>query len=144
MTIKGCDAQGLINQTANVIKLPTLRRRGGHKTGPHWIKLKLIHELVRTPNFINMGFYPPNLLQFVFVSVFCTFSCRWINTFEVMFLWFMTGLCTRLLSINVNIRIFKTIILSAVLYGCETGSLTLKKQYRLSLLEKRVLRRISG
>jgi len=35
-------------------------------------------------------------------------------------------------------------ILPVVLYGCETWSVTLREDYRLRLLEKRVLRRIFG
>jgi hypothetical protein len=38
-----------------------------------------------------------------------------------------------------KIRIYKTIILPVVLYGCETWSLTLREEHRL-----RVLRRIFG
>jgi hypothetical protein len=49
-----------------------------------------------------------------------------------------------LLSRNVKIKIFKTIILPMVLYGCETWSLTLREQHRLSVFENRVLRRIFG
>jgi hypothetical protein len=41
-----------------------------------------------------------------------------------------------------NIRIYKTIILPVVLYGCETWSLTLREEYRLKVFENRVLRRI--
>jgi hypothetical protein len=37
------------------------------------------------------------------------------------------------LSKNVKIRIYKTIVLPVVLYGCETRSLTLKEEYRLRL-----------
>jgi hypothetical protein len=47
-----------------------------------------------------------------------------------------------LLSKNVNIRIFKTIILHVVLYGCESWSLTLREEHRLIVFENRVLRRI--
>jgi hypothetical protein len=42
------------------------------------------------------------------------------------------------------IRIYKTIILPVVLYGCETWSLTLRKEYSLGVFESRVLRRIFG
>jgi hypothetical protein len=49
-----------------------------------------------------------------------------------------------LLSRNVKIRIYKTIILPVVLYGCETMSLTLREEHRLRVFEKRVLRRIFG
>jgi hypothetical protein len=49
-----------------------------------------------------------------------------------------------MLSINVKIKIYKTIILPVVLYGCETWSLTLSKEHKLRVLENRVLRRIFG
>jgi hypothetical protein len=49
-----------------------------------------------------------------------------------------------LLSKNLKIRIYKTVILPVVLYGCETLSLTLKEEHRLRVCEKRVLRRIFG
>jgi hypothetical protein len=48
------------------------------------------------------------------------------------------------LSINVKIKIYKTIILPVVLYGCETWSLTLREEHRLRVFENRVLRRIFG
>jgi hypothetical protein len=44
----------------------------------------------------------------------------------------------------VKIKIYKTIILPVVLYGCETLSLTLREEHRLRVLENRVLRRIFG
>jgi hypothetical protein len=46
--------------------------------------------------------------------------------------------------INVKIKIYKTIILPVVLYGCETLSLTLREEHRLRVFEDRVLRRIFG
>jgi hypothetical protein len=53
-------------------------------------------------------------------------------------------LSSRLLSKNFKIRIYKTIILPVVLYGCETSSLTLREEHRLRVFENRVLRRIFG
>jgi hypothetical protein len=41
-------------------------------------------------------------------------------------------------------RIYKTIILPVVLYGCETWSLTLMEEHRLRVFENKVLRRIFG
>jgi hypothetical protein len=49
-----------------------------------------------------------------------------------------------LLSRNVKIKIYKTIILLVVLYGCETLSLTLREVHILRVFENRVLRRIFG
>jgi hypothetical protein len=49
-------------------------------------------------------------------------------------------LSSRLLSKNIKIRINKTILLSVVLYGCETWSLTLREEQRPRVFENRVLR----
>jgi hypothetical protein len=43
---------------------------------------------------------------------------------------------------NLKIRIYKTIILPVVLYGCETWPLTLREEHRLRMFENMVLRRI--
>jgi hypothetical protein len=51
---------------------------------------------------------------------------------------------SRLLSRNLKVKIYKTIILPAVLYGCETWSLTLREEHRLRVFENRVLRVMSG
>jgi hypothetical protein len=53
-------------------------------------------------------------------------------------------LSPRLLSKNLGIKMCKTIILLAVLYRCENWSLTLRKEHRLKIFEKRMLKRISG
>jgi hypothetical protein len=53
-------------------------------------------------------------------------------------------LSSRLLSKNLKIRIYKTIIFPVVLYGCETWSLILRKEHRLRVFENRVLRRMFG
>jgi hypothetical protein len=53
-------------------------------------------------------------------------------------------LSPQLLSKNLKIRIYKTIILPVVLYGCETWSLTLREEHRLGVFENIVLRRIFG
>jgi hypothetical protein len=50
----------------------------------------------------------------------------------------------RLLSKNVKVRIYKTIIFPVVLYGCETWFLTVRGEHKLSVFENRVLRRIFG
>jgi hypothetical protein len=49
-----------------------------------------------------------------------------------------------LLSKNLKIKVYKTIILPVVLYGCETWSLTLREKRRLRVSENRVLRGIFG
>jgi hypothetical protein len=45
---------------------------------------------------------------------------------------------------NLNIKIYRITILPVVLYGSETWSLTLRKERRLRVFEKRVLRGIFG
>jgi hypothetical protein len=53
-------------------------------------------------------------------------------------------LSSRLLSKNINIKIYKTIIFPVVLYGCETWSLALGEEHKLRMFENRVVRRIFG
>jgi hypothetical protein len=61
-------------------------------------------------------------------------------------------LSSRLLSQNTKIRVYRTIIVPVVLYGCESWSLTLREEQRpwvfknrvLGVFENRVLRRIFG
>jgi hypothetical protein len=47
-----------------------------------------------------------------------------------------------LLSKSAKVKIHKTIVLPVVLYECETWSLTLRKEHRLRVFQKRVLRSI--
>ena len=49
---------------------------------------------------------------------------------------------SRLLSKNLKIKIYKTIILPVVPVGCETWFLTSKEERRLKILEGRILRQI--
>ena len=49
-----------------------------------------------------------------------------------------------LVSKNLKIKIYRTIILPVVLYGCETRSLTFREETRLRVFENRVLKRIFG
>ena len=51
---------------------------------------------------------------------------------------------SRLLSKNLKIKIYRTIILPVVLYGCKTWSLTLREERKLRVFENMVLRRIFG
>jgi hypothetical protein len=53
-------------------------------------------------------------------------------------------LSSRLLSRNLNIRIYETIILPVVLYWCETWSLALREEHRLRVFENKLLRKIFG
>jgi hypothetical protein len=53
-------------------------------------------------------------------------------------------LSSQLISKSPKIKIYKTIILPVVLYGCEAWSLTLREEHKLRVFENRVLRRIFG
>jgi hypothetical protein len=67
-----------------------------------------------------------------------------LNSGSACYLLVQNLLSSRLLSRNIKIRIYKTIILSVVLYGSETWSLTLREKHRLRVCENTVLRRIFG
>ena len=54
------------------------------------------------------------------------------------------SLSSRLLTKNLNTKIYRTIILPVVLYGCEAWSLTAREERKLRVIENMVLRRISG
>jgi hypothetical protein len=45
---------------------------------------------------------------------------------------------------SLKIRIYGTIVLPFVVYGCETWSLTLREERRMRVFENRVLKRIFG
>ena len=45
---------------------------------------------------------------------------------------------------KLKIKMYRTIILPVVLYGCETWSLTLREERKLRVFENRVLRRAFG
>ena len=53
-------------------------------------------------------------------------------------------LCSGLLSKNIKIKIYRSVILPVVLYGCDTWSVTFRDERRPRVFENRVLRRIFG
>ncbi|KAJ4442368.1 hypothetical protein ANN_03954 [Periplaneta americana] len=53
-------------------------------------------------------------------------------------------LSSSLLSKNLKVRIYKTVILPVLLCGCETWTITLREEHRLSVFENKVLRKIFG
>ena len=53
-------------------------------------------------------------------------------------------LSSRLLLRRLKVNAHKIIILPVVLYGCETWSLALREEHRLSVFENKVLRKIFG
>jgi hypothetical protein len=73
------------------------------------------------------------------------FWSRWITTGILLIGAYITFNCyhsvqnlfsSRLLSKNIKIRIYKTIILPAILYGCETMSRTLRQEHRHGVWEQ--------
>ena len=72
------------------------------------------------------------LLLLLLLNVFRQFILR--NNFS-------SFKCTVLV---LKIKIYRTIILPVVLYGCETWSLTLREELRLRVFENKMLRRIFG
>jgi hypothetical protein len=66
-----------------------------------------------------------------------------LNLWNVCYHSVQSLLFSHLLSRNVKVKIYKTIIWP-VLYGCETWSLTLREEHRLRVFENRALRRIFG
>jgi hypothetical protein len=54
------------------------------------------------------------------------------------------ALSSRLIPKNTKIRVYRTLVLPVVLYGCETWSLTLREEQRLRVFENRVLGRMFG
>ena len=52
-----------------------------------------------------------------------------------------TLLSSQLLSKNLKIKIYKTIIFPVMLYVCETWSLTLREECKLRVFDNRILRR---
>jgi len=53
-------------------------------------------------------------------------------------------LSSSLLSKNIKIKIYRTVSLPVVLYGCETWSVALREELRVMVFRNRVLRRIFG
>jgi hypothetical protein len=53
-------------------------------------------------------------------------------------------LSSLLISKNLKIKIYKTVMLSVVLYGCEAWSLTLGEEHRLRVFENGVSKKIFG
>ena len=102
------------------------------------------------------SFHPPAIyvcpsLKEIVMVIICRF-CRQFTT--VLHVQLKLGnacyysvqnlLSSRLLSKKLKIKIYRTIILPFVLYGCETWSLTLREERRLRVFQNRVLRRVFG
>jgi hypothetical protein len=67
-----------------------------------------------------------------------------LNSWNACYYSVQNLLSSCLISKNLKSKIYKTVILLVVLYGCETWSLTLREEHRLRVFENRVSRRIFG
>jgi hypothetical protein len=63
-----------------------------------------------------------------------------LNSGNVFYQSVQNLLSSRLIQKNIKIKVHKTVILLAVLYGCETWSLTLREEHKLWVFEKRMLK----
>jgi hypothetical protein len=89
-------------------------------------------ESVAQFRYLGMAITDPNLIQEEIK--------RRLNSGNACYHSVQNCLSSHLLSRNIKIRIYKTIILPVVLYGCETWSLTLREEHRLRVFENGVLR----
>jgi hypothetical protein len=120
----------------------------------HWGRVRLLSQFRSNSRKCNESAGEP----LCFVNQFCgerVSGILWAKTLSVYFKnGFLSNLLgyhsvhsllsSRLLSGNVKVKIYKTIILPVVLYGCETWSVTLTEEHRLRVFENRVLRGIFG
>lgn len=53
-------------------------------------------------------------------------------------------LTSRFISRNIKLKIYKTMIVPVVAYGCEYWSLPVKKEHRLKESENRMIRKMFG
>jgi hypothetical protein len=80
------------------------------------------------------------------VQKFCIIVCisRLIKVIDRTRSFDTRGNVILLTTLNLKIKIYRAIIWPAVLYGCETWSLTLREERMLRAFENRVLRRKLG
>ena len=135
MTLNACKDIGLAVNTGKTKYMETERNRG--MTANEHIRIHS-NSYEKEKSFIYLGSLVrnQNSIQDVLKSRLkagdsCYYSVQ-------------TLLSSRLLSKNLKIKIYKTIILPVVLYGCEAWSLTLREERRLEVFENRILRRIFG
>jgi hypothetical protein len=67
-----------------------------------------------------------------------------LNSWNACYYSVQNLLSSHLISTNIKIKIYKTVILPGVLYGYETWYFTLREEHRLRVSENSVLRRIFG
>jgi hypothetical protein len=67
-----------------------------------------------------------------------------LNSGNVCYYSVQNLLSSSLISKNLKIKIYRTVVLPVLLYGCETWSLTLREEHKLRVFENRVFKRIFG
>ena len=79
-----------------------------------------------------------------YLGIYLNVLFHYIKSGDVCYHSVQNLLSSRLPSKNLKIKIYRTIILPVVLYGCETWSLILREERKLRVFENMVLRRIFG
>ena len=74
----------------------------------------------------------------------CTHEQNMINVKQILYTKLFFLYLYFLLSKNLTITIYRTIILPVLLCECETRSFTLREEHRLRVFENRVTRRLFG
>ncbi|KAJ4425937.1 hypothetical protein ANN_27563 [Periplaneta americana] len=97
----------------------------------------------------NLSFEEEEKLQYLGATVTnindtCEINKHRINMGNACYISVVKLLSSSLLSKNLKVKIYKTVILMVVLYGCETWTLSLREEHRLSLFENKMLRKIFG
>ena len=108
-------------------------------------------NVVQNQNIVNRNLSFENVQKFRYLGVTVTntndirkeIKLR-INMGNACYFSLEKILLSRLLSKKLKGETYKTIILSFVLYDCETWSLTLREEHRLRMFENNVLRKIFG
>ena len=80
----------------------------------------------------------------IYLCIYVMCKCMFLTSENACYHSVQNLLSTRLLSKNLNIKIYRSIILPVILYGCETWSLTLREERKLRVSENMVLRRLFG
>jgi hypothetical protein len=93
-------------------------------------------ERVRDFKYLEMTLLNPNSIQEGIKSIWNSRNTGHLSGQNIFF--------SSLLFKNLKIKIYRTVILPVVLYGCETWSLTVREKYRLRVFENSVLRKRLG
>jgi len=83
-------------------------------------------------------------ISLTFSSICVILYTKRLNIKKLYILLRLNLLSSSLLTKIVKIKIYRTIVLPVVLYGCETWSLKLREELRMRVFENRVLKRIFG